>query len=378
MSRGTKLQEMEQTKTAVTANATPGDAAMPTAGSNASGVTVAGNSAQVEDLGGPTPQNYKPDDDSAKLKEPGSTLKQVADVITKNAAKADPMPTGNATPGTLSQGDEVEIEDSQEVVSEDQSEEATEEAIVDESINIEDDVNALLGGEELSEEFKERAKTIFEAALNSKIKEIQETLEIQYEQKLNEEKEELKVSLQERVDSYLEYVAEEWMTENQLAIEHGLKTEMTESFLSGMKGLFEEHYVTIPEDKYDVLESMVDKLDEMESKLNEQIDKNVALNRRLAESVADVIFAEVTEGLALSQKDKLAKLAENVEFDSEDTYREKLVNLRESYFPSNTSAPKKDDSDTLISEGVEEPVKQYSSRMDAYLQTLGRVANSKK
>ena len=194
MSRGTKLQEMEQSKTAVNANATPGDTAMPTAGSNASGVTVAGNSAQVEDLGGPTPQNYKPDDDSAKLKEPGATLKQVADVITKNAAKADAMPTGNATPGTLSQGDDVEIEDSQEVVSEDQSEEATEEAIVDESINIEDDVNALLGGEELSEEFKERAKTIFEAALNSKIKEIQETLEIQYEQKLNEEKEELKVS----------------------------------------------------------------------------------------------------------------------------------------------------------------------------------------
>ena len=119
---------------------------------------------------------------------------------------------------------------------------------------------------------------------------------------------------------------------------------------------------------------MVDKLDEMESKLNQQIDKNVNLNRRLAESVADVIFSEVTEGLALSQKDKLAKLAENVEFDSEDTYREKLVKLKESYFPSNTSAPKKDDSDTLISEGVEEPAKQYSTRMDAYLQTLGRVA----
>ena len=117
MSRGTKLQEMEQSKTAVNANATPGDTAMPSAGSNASGVTVDGNSAQVEDLGGPTPQNYKPDDDSAKLKEPGATLKQVADVITKNAAKADAMPTGNATPGTLSQGDEVEIEDSQEVVS---------------------------------------------------------------------------------------------------------------------------------------------------------------------------------------------------------------------------------------------------------------------
>ena len=372
MSRGTKLQEMEQTKTAVTANATPGDAAMPTAGSNASGVTVAGNSAQVEDLGGPTPQNYKPDDDSAKLKEPGSTLKQVADVITKNAAKADAMPTGNATPGTLSQGDEVEIEDSQEVVSEDQSEEATEEAIVDESINIEDDVNALLGGEELSEEFKERAKTIFEAALNSKIKEIQDTLEIQYEQKLNEEKEELKVSLQERVDSYLEYVAEEWMTENQLAIEHGLKTEMTESFLSGMKGLFEEHYVTIPEDKYDVLESMVEKLDDMETKLNEQIDKNIGLNKRLGESVATGILESVSDGLAATQKEKLASLAESVEFESEEKYREKLEVLRESYFARTTNESAKEVSKAqTLSEGVDSTPAPVSSGMDAYLNALG-------
>ncbi len=372
MSRGTKLQEMEQSKTAVNSNATPGDTAMPKAGSNASGVTVAGNSAQVEDLGGPTPQNYKPDDDSAKLKEPGATLKQVADVITKNAAKADAMPTGNATPGTLSQGDEVEIEDSQEVVSEDQSEEATEEAIVDESINIEDDVNALLGGEELSEEFKERAKTIFEAALNSKIKEIQDTLEIQYEQKLNEEKEELKVSLQERVDSYLEYVAEEWMTENQLAIEHGLKTEMTESFLSGMKGLFEEHYVTIPEDKYDVLESMVEKLDDMETKLNEQIDKNIGLNKRLGESVATGILESVSDGLAATQKEKLASLAESVEFESEEKYREKLEVLKESYFARTTNESAKEISKAqTLSEGVDSTPAPVSTGMDAYLNALG-------
>ena len=371
MSRGTKLQEMEQSKTAVNANATPGDTALPKAGSNASGVT-AGSTAQVEDLGGPTPQNYKPDDDSAKFKEPGATLKQVADVITKNAAKADPMPTGNATPGTLSQGDDVEIEDSQEVVSEDQSEEATEEAIVDESINIEDDVNALLGGEELSEEFKERAKTIFEAALNSKIKEIQDTLEIQYEQKLNEEKEELKVSLQERVDSYLEYVAEEWMTENQLAIEHGLKTEMTESFLSGMKSLFEEHYVTIPEDKYDVLESMVEKLDDMETKLNEQIDKNIGLNKRLGESVATGILESVSDGLAATQKEKLASLAESVEFESEEKYREKLEVLKESYFARTTNESAKEISKAqTLSEGVDSTPAPVSTGMDAYLNALG-------
>ena len=375
MSRGTKLQEMEQSKTAVNANAAPADA-MPKA--NASGVVAPGNTAQIEDLGGPTPQNYKPDDDSAKLKEPGATLKQVADVITKNAAKADAMPTGNATPGTLSQGDEVEIEDSQEVVSEDQSEETTEEAIVDESINIEDDVNALLGGEELSEEFKERAKTIFEAALNSKIKEIQDTLEIQYEQKLNEEKEELKVSLQERVDSYLEYVAEEWMTENQLAIEHGLKTEMTESFLSGMKGLFEDHYVTIPEDKYVVLESMVEKLDDMETKLNEQIDKNIGLNKRLGESVATGILESVSDGLAATQKEKLASLAESVEFESEQKYREKLEVLKESYFARTTNESAKEISKAqTLSEGVDSTPAPVSSGMDAYLNALGSFKTKK-
>ena len=371
MSRGTKLQEMEQSKTAVNANATPGDTALPKAGSNASGVT-AGSTAQVEDLGGPTPQNYKPDDDSAKLKEPGATLKQVADVITKNAAKADAMPTGNATPGTLSQGDEVEIEDSQEVVSEDQSEETTEEAIVDEGINIEDDVNALLGGEELSEEFKERANTIFEAALNSKIKEIQDTLEIQYEQKLNEEKEELKVSLQERVDSYLEYVAEEWMTENQLAIEHGLKTEMTESFLSGMKGLFEEHYVTIPEDKYDVVENMVDKLDEMESKLNEQIEKNIAITKSLSEATGGNILSDVSEGLSSTQKEKLASLAEGVEFESEESYKEKLETLKESYFKT---SPKRSDTEVLTEENAAAPA-PTTDAMSAYIQALSHATKN--
>ena len=375
MSRGTKLQEMEQSKTAVNANATPADA-MPKA--NASGVVAPGNTAQIEDLGGPTPQNYKPDDDSAKLKDPGATLKQVSDVITKNAAKADAMPTGNATPGTLSQGDEVEIEDSQEVVSEDQSEETTEETSVDESINIEDDVNALLGGEELSEEFKEKAKTIFEAALNSKIKEIQDTLEIQYEQKLNEEKEELKVSLQERVDSYLEYVAEEWMTENQLAIEHGLKTEMTESFLSGMKSLIEEHYVTIPEDKYDVLESMVEKLDDMETKLNEQIDKNIGLNKRLGESVATGILESVSDGLAATQKEKLASLAESVEFESEQKYREKLEVLKESYFARTTNESAKEISKAqTLSEGVDSTPAPVSTGMDAYLSALGSFKTKK-
>jgi dynactin complex subunit len=146
---------------------------------------------------------------------------------------------------------------------------------------------------------------------------------------------------------------------------------MTESFLEGMKGLFEEHYVTIPEDRYDVLESMVDKLDEMESKLNEQIERNVALNKRLAESVTDVIFAEVSEGLALSQKDKLASLAENVEFGSEEDYREKLVALRESYFPSNVVTQRSTQDYMAEETDYSQPV---TGTMGAYLQALERVS----
>ena len=200
----------------------------------------------------------------------------------------------------------------------------------------------------------------------------------QYEATIVEEVATVKAELTERLDAYLEYVADEWMSENQLAVEHGLKTEMTESFLEGMKSLFEEHYVTIPEEKYDVLDSMVDKLDEMEGKLNEQINKNIALTKRLSESTSDVIFADVTEGLAVTQKDKLAKLAENVEFDSEDAYREKLVTLRESYFPTNGTTVQRNETETLT-EGTEtghqEPA--VTGLMESYLKTLGRSVPKK-
>ena len=346
MSRG-DLQEMEQSKTAVNANAKAGDPIQKLAPG-----AVAGQPA-VEDLGGPTPENYKSDDDSAKLKTPGGTIKQVRDVVNKGAKAADPM-KGMA---------KEEAETEEEVLEEE------EQSTVEEEIDIEEDVNALLGGEELSEEFREKAKLVFESALNSRVSEIHEALEVQYEIKLEEAKEGLKEALTDRVDSYLEYVAEEWMTENELAIEHGLKTEMTESFLSGMKDLFEEHYVTIPEDKYDVLESMVEKLDDMETKLNEQIDKNISLNQRLSESVSDNILDQVSEGLAVTQKEKLASLAESVEFESEEEYREKLETLKESYFsrtPVSTSeAPQ------TLSEGVDTTEAPIGSGMEAYLRTLG-------
>jgi len=277
MSSDNNLQEMEagtkQSKTAVNAGAAAADP-MPTMADPGTQL------ASVEDLGGPTPENYKSDDDSAKLKEPAATLKQVRDVVTKSAGKADAMPKGMKEEEEIT--DEVVAEEEtteEEVVSEEEEsteevvaeEETTEEEVVEEEAveyDMEEDVNALLQGEELSEEFQEKAKTIFETAINAKVASIKEGLEAQYEEKLLEEVAEIQEGLTSRVDSYLEYVADEWMSENELAIEHALKAEMTESFLTGMKDLFEAHYVTIPEEKYNVIDSMVEKLDEMETKLN--------------------------------------------------------------------------------------------------------------
>ena len=369
MSSGKDLQEMEvgttPSKTAANANASPGEPMK----SGPDGAATPGQGT-VEDLGGPTPDNYRSDDDSAKLKSAGATLKQVRDVVNKNATAGDQTAGKSATPVKVPE--EVEATDdvvseeeevTNEVVAEEETttdevvseEETTEEEVVAEApdyteISIDEDVNALVEGEELSEEFKEKAKTILEAAVKGKVVQIKEVLDAEYEAKLLEEVESIKGALNERVDSYLEYVADEWFTENQLAVQGGLKEELTESFMTGLKSLFEEHYVTIPEEKYDVLQSMVEKLDDMESKLNEQIEKNVSLNQRLSESASDVILADVSEGLADTQKEKLASLSESVEFESEESYREKLETLKESYFP--TTAPTANKSESL-SEGVD-------------------------
>ena len=342
--------------------------------------------APYEDLGGPTPTNSSPTDDSNKLKIP--ELATVKNVVNAKAQKGDPMPksvmAGNELEGEEIAEDEVATDEvvAEEETTEDEvvaEEETTEEEVVaeeeDYAVDVEQDVQALFEGEELSEEFQSKARTIFEAAIKEKVSEIKENLQTAYEQALVEEVANVRDELTERVDAYLEYVADEWIQENQLQVESGLKTEMTESFLEGMKSLFEEHYVSVPEDKYDVLESMVDKLDEMESKLNEQIERNVALNQRLAESTSDVILADVSEGLALSQKEKLASLASNVEFESETDYRGKLEKLKESYFPTNQTTSTPSAHSETISEGTEvDSPQQVSSTMEAYMQTLSRVA----
>jgi hypothetical protein len=359
MSAG-NLQEMElksqakQSKTAVNAGAKPADP-MP---SNAEFVAgVPGQS--ITDLGGPTPDNYRSTDDSAKYASPA--VKTVRDVVNAKAARAE----------------EVEVEEDQEVVVEE--EETTEEVVAEEEVveetsdelefNVAEDIKAIFGDEDLSEEFKERAALVFESALKTKVAEAVEIMEKRYEEALEENVAAVEAELTERVDSYLEYVAGEWLEENALQVETGIKAQLSESFMTGLKGLFEEHYVSIPEDKYDVLENMVNKLDEMESRLNEQIERNIQLNQRLSESVSDGILYDVSRGLAETQKSKLASLAESVEFVSEEDYREKLESLRESYFPRNPVTPEREDEEMLGTES-----ETISESISAYLRAVTKFS----
>jgi len=375
MSRGKNLQEMEtgtsQSKTAVNANASAAEAPQK----SATPVATPGQTGAWEDLGGPTPENSRPDDNSNQLKTPSATLKQVKDVVNAKASAAASVETSATPVSTPGQGGGVkeESEEEGELVEEEEVEEVELEVEEEGSIDdfIEEDVTALLSDEDLSEEFKEKAKLVFEAALHAKTKQIQLGLEEQYSIALAEEIEDIKLELTERVDSYLEYVSSEWLEENALAVESGLKTEITESFLVNLKGLFEDHYVSMPEEKYDVLESMVEKLDEMEEKLNEQISKNIALTNKLSESVAETVLNTVSEGLAISQKDKLATLAESVEFESENDYYQKLVTLRESYFPRNTGITV-NETESLTEEASFQR-ETYSPSMDSYLRALSTV-----
>jgi hypothetical protein len=404
MSIGNDLQEMEvSTKKSVTAvnrGAKPSEA-MPKLSTG----IVDGQSGNWEDLGGPTPFNSRSTDDSNKLSTPGKTLKQVSNVVNKGAKAADAMQKLNASKVSYEdveydeeEYDEEEYDEEDEILEsseketegskkdkkedkkeygkknpskseeDDEEEDDEKEYKEDYDFDFSEDVNALIGGEGLSEEFKNKATVIFEAAVKTKISEIRENLQIKFDNALIEEVNTIKEELTERVDSYLEYVSSEWIEENALQVETGLKSQFSESFMTGLKELFEEHYVEIPEDKYNVLEGMVERLDEMEYKLNEQIERNVQLNQRLSEAVSDTIFNDVTEGLALTQKEKLASLVESVEFEGEEDYREKLETLKESYFTRNTQVSSREE---VLLEGVED---DYGPQMNSYLRALGKFS----
>ena len=243
-------------------------------------------------------------------------------------------------------------------------EEDGEETIAETKYDFTEDVDALVAGEELSEEFRLKAATIFEAAVTSRVNKEAAALQEAYESALTEEVEKIQTDLAEKVDDYLTYAAEQWMKENALQIEHGIKTEMAESFFNGLKGLFLEHNFSVPEEKFNLLDGMAGELDDMEAKLNEQIDANVALNKRIGEFVKMEIVNECATGLAETQKEKLASLAEGVEFETEEDFRNKVNTIKESYFTRKAEVaaatePTEEASEPLVEETTSGTMSKY-------------------
>ena len=263
--------------------------------------------------------------------------------------------------------------DEEEDEDEDEMDEVRKEAIENrvKEIDVAEHVEALVNGEgDLSEEFKRKAATVFEAAVKSKIRTELERLESEYEVQLKENVQSATNEMTDKVDTYLNYVTDEWMKENELAIERGLKGEIAEDFISGLKQLFEDHYIDIPDDKYDVLEAQSEKISELESKLSETIEKNVSLKDGNAKLVREQVISEVYEGLADTEIEKFKSLTDDVEYTDEEAFREKLDTLKESYFPKTSMET------TEINDDVETGTAQdidLTPSMDAYMSAIGRT-----
>ena len=269
---------------------------------------------------------------------------------------------------------EMEPKDKEEMMMKKASYKKEETEAEDEKIDVTADVDALVKDEDLSEEFKSKAATIFEAAVNSKVKEAKKKMMAGYEEKLKEESEKAKGELVEKVDSYLAYVVEEWMKENELALERGIKGEIAEDFISGLKKLFEEHYISVPDEKYDVLEDQASKIESLEKKLNEEIEKNVELNKENSESKRASIVAEMGEDLAETSKEKFNKLAEEVEYKNEEDFRAKVSTIKESYFGAKKEASS-DIDDVAVGESTENV--DLSKSMAAYTAAITKTKDIK-
>jgi len=271
--------------------------------------------AEVVDLGGPTPQNSKPDDDSNKIHATKAAKSATAPTTKPSAASADTQ----ATMKKMAEQEETE----DEVIAEEEQE-----------IDFSADIDAIFADETLSEEFKSKAATVFEARVYDRITQIQEELESKYATQLEEAVDAITSDLTEKVDDYLNYVVEQWMEENQIAIESGLRSELTEEFIAGLRNLFAEHYIDVPSEKVDLVDELASKVEELESKLDEEIERGISFAKALVESRKNEVTREVTEGLTTTQVEKIKTLAESVEFSTEDEYKTKLETIRENYFPS--------------------------------------------
>jgi hypothetical protein len=275
---------------------------------SASGEPMNKADAQVVDLGGPTNQNSKPMDDSAKI--------DAAKAIKGKAAAPTTKPSDAS-----SKMEEIETE---------------EEIIAEDKLDLSADINAMFADDStISEDFKSKVSTIFEARVADRVSQIEEETEAKYAGMLEEAVESIRADLTEKVDDYLSYVVEQWMKDNEIAIESGLRSELTEDFIAGMRNLFAEHYIDVPAEKVDLVDELAGKVEELESKLNEEIERAVDLKKSLVESRKVEMTREVCEGLTDTQVEKIKSLAESVEFSTEDEYKQKLETIRENYFPSN-------------------------------------------
>ena len=282
--------------------------------------------AEIHDAGGPTPQNSKPDDDSAKI-TPSS-----------KSATAPTTKASNASPDTQLKMKKEQAETEEEVIAEKSHEMEDEDEDDKEEMKkkkMKEDVDALFADDStISEEFKSKVSTIFEARVADRVAQIQEETEAKYADMLSEAVDQIKSDLTTKVDDYLNYVVEQWLADNEIAIESVLRSELTEEFIAGLRNLFAEHYIDVPAEKVDLVDELAGKVDELESKLNEEIERGIGFAKALVESRKNEITREVTEGLTTTQAEKVKQLAESVEFSTEEEYKEKLETIRENYFPS--------------------------------------------
>jgi len=307
---------------------------------------------EVVDVGGPTPQNAKPDDDSHKMD------------VTKSAKSA----TAPATKSSSASAKMEEVEEQEEVIAE-------EEQVEEEKLDLSEDINSLFADDEtISEEFKSKITTIFEARVVDRISQIQEQMEEKYAIQLEESVEEIKQDLTEKVDDYLNYVVEQWMAENEIAVESSLRSELTEEFISGLRNLFAEHYIDVPAEKVDLVDELATKVEELESKLDEEIERGMSFAKALVESRKTEMVRDVTAGLTDTQVEKIKSLAESVEFSTEDEYKGKLETIRENYFPSGV----KKANETQLHEQVEDADDKQVEIHDPFVAAVSQAISKTK
>ena len=374
-----KLEAMEQEAVAE-ANAANPQASAPT--KNAVAAEPMKKVGEAEDLG---PAVVKPTDSNPSASK---KIKQVSgDAQQKNQGAADAMPKLKEEQKSDDKADEKEEPKKEDMHGKEDDKKKKDmmkagyhkedKAESDEdTLDIKSDVDALIGDSDLSEEFKQKAATIFEAAIKSKVKAESKRLEGEYETKLQENTESHKAELVEKVDSYLNYVVEEWMKENAIAIERGIKGEIAEDFIGGLKKLFEDHYIDVPDEKYNVLEDQADKIEELEKKLNESIDKNVELNKANGEYKRQEILDQSSEDLADTAKEKFNKLAEEVEYSNEEDFKTKVKTIKESYFGKKETSKDDEIDNVAAGESAEQPA-DLSNAMAAYSAAISKTKDIK-